>query len=137
MGGVVQEFKFSDFLSKVHYNSATFLNRSVKCVEVNKESKISFEKTLERLPSTLSCNLSWHQADASVVSVNKTDCSLCILVCDSVIIYNLKVVQDPLSWLVGSDVVVVDPPRKGLEPSLVNALQAMSSMERKNKSSQR
>lgn len=81
--------------------------RSVKCVEVNKESKISFEKTLERLPSTLSCNLSWHQADASV---------------------------DPISWLVGSDVVVVDPPRKGLEPSLVNALQAISSMELKNKS---
>lgn len=125
---------------KVHYNSTIFLNRSVKCVEVNKESKISFEKTLERLPSTISCNLSWHQADASVVSAAKTECSLYVLVCESVILwlfYNLKVVQDPLSWLVGSDVVVVDPPRKGLERSLVNALRAVSSMELKNKSSQR
>ncbi|KAI5651105.1 hypothetical protein M9H77_37110 [Catharanthus roseus] len=76
--------------------AATRKCRSIKCVEVNKESKLSFEKTVERLPSILNCNISWHQADTSV---------------------------DPISWIVGSDVVVVDPPRKGLEPSLVSALQ--------------
>ncbi|CAI9111570.1 OLC1v1011821C1 [Oldenlandia corymbosa var. corymbosa] len=80
--------------------------RSVKCVEVNKESKHSFEKTVERLPSNLECNISWHHADASV---------------------------EPISWLVGSEVVVVDPPRKGLEPSLADALQALSSVKPNSK----
>ncbi|GLT33095.1 hypothetical protein SLA2020_077100 [Shorea laevis] len=73
--------------------------RSVKCVEVNKESKLSFEKTIDRLPSLVDGSISWHQADTSV---------------------------DPLSWLVGSDVVVVDPPRKGLDSSLIDALKTIS-----------
>ncbi|KAI3722214.1 hypothetical protein L2E82_33244 [Cichorium intybus] len=38
---------------------------------------------------------------------------------------------EPLSWLVGSEVLVVDPPRKGLDPSLISALQAIKSAERK------
>lgn len=80
--------------------------RSVKCVEVNKESKQSFEKTVERLPSSLNCSISWHHGDASA---------------------------DPVSWLVGSDIVVVDPPRKGLEPSLLTALKAKTSTELKCK----
>ncbi|KAL3526175.1 hypothetical protein ACH5RR_014547 [Cinchona calisaya] len=82
--------------------AATRKCRSVKCVEVNKESKLSFGKTVERLPVNLDCSISWHQADTSI---------------------------EPLSWLVGSEVVVVDPPRKGLEPSLVDALRTISSVE--------
>ncbi|XP_050231217.1 uncharacterized protein LOC126680203 [Mercurialis annua] len=82
--------------------------RSVKCVEVNKESKISFEKTVERLPKSVDSSISWHQADTS---------------------------DDPVSWLRGSEVVVVDPPRKGLDSSLVDALRTISSLERKAMSS--
>ncbi|XP_063936763.1 uncharacterized protein LOC108227183 isoform X2 [Daucus carota subsp. sativus] len=78
--------------------------RSVKCVEVNKESKLSFEKTAERLPVSVDSSISWHHADTSI---------------------------EPLTWLVGADVVVVDPPRKGLDPSLVNLLRNISSVERK------
>ncbi|GAV64284.1 Cons_hypoth95 domain-containing protein [Cephalotus follicularis] len=78
--------------------------RSVKCVEVNKESKLSFEKTVERLPMSVDCSISWHHADTSV---------------------------EPLSWLIGSDVVVVDPPRKGLDTSLLHALQSISSSQKK------
>lgn len=81
--------------------------RSVKCIEVNKESKLSFENTAERLPISVDSNISWHQADTSI---------------------------EPLSWLVGSDVVVVDPPRKGLDPSLAKALRTLSLVERKVKS---
>ncbi|KAJ7015671.1 hypothetical protein NC653_004851 [Populus alba x Populus x berolinensis] len=33
---------------------------SVKCVEVNKESKLSFEKTVERLPNYVDSSISWH-----------------------------------------------------------------------------
>lgn len=84
--------------------AATRKCRSVKCVEVNKESKLSFEKTAERLPVSVDSSISWHHADTSI---------------------------EPLSWLVGSDVVVVDPPRKGLDPSLVNVLRNISSAERK------
>ncbi|KAK6928513.1 hypothetical protein RJ641_007104, partial [Dillenia turbinata] len=80
--------------------------KSVKCVEINKESKLSFEKTIGRLPSNLDCNISWHHADTSM---------------------------EPLSWLVGSDVVVVDPPRKGLDQSLLGALQTISMAEHKSK----
>ncbi|XP_060187098.1 uncharacterized protein LOC132616593 [Lycium barbarum] len=76
--------------------------RSVKCVEVNKESRQSFEKTVERLPSNVESNISWHHADASI---------------------------EPTSWLLGSDVVVVDPPRKGLDPSLVKELRHVSAIE--------
>ncbi|KAL2505380.1 S-adenosyl-L-methionine-dependent methyltransferase superfamily protein [Abeliophyllum distichum] len=79
--------------------------RSVKCVEVNKESKVSFEKTAARLPATLDSSISWHHADAS---------------------------KEPLSWLVGSDVVVVDPPRKGLDLSLLDTLRSLSSLELKS-----
>ncbi|KAF6169408.1 hypothetical protein GIB67_010633 [Kingdonia uniflora] len=43
--------------------------------------------------------------------------------------------QEPLSWLEGSDVVVVDPPRKGLDYTLVEALQTLASSERKVKAS--
>lgn len=39
-----------------------------------------------------------------------------------------------MSWLVGSDVLVIDPPRKGLDSSLVHALQSIGSAERKAKS---
>lgn len=78
--------------------------RSVKCVEINKESKISFEKTVERLPKSVECSISWHHADTSI---------------------------KPTSWLVGSDVVIVDPPRKGLDNSLIDALRALSSMKGK------
>ncbi|XP_059669978.1 uncharacterized protein LOC132315655 [Cornus florida] len=80
--------------------------RSVKCIEINKESKLSFEKTAQRLPNSVDSSISWHLADTSI---------------------------DPLSWLVGSDVVVVDPPRKGLDPSLVNALRSIKSLESKAK----
>ncbi|KAG5254401.1 RNA methyltransferase pc [Salix suchowensis] len=88
--------------------AATRKCRSVKCVEVNKESKLSFEKTVERLPNHVDSSISWHHADAS---------------------------DEPLSWLMGSEVVVVDPPRKGLDASLLDALRNISSLERKAKSS--
>ncbi|THG22553.1 hypothetical protein TEA_028633 [Camellia sinensis var. sinensis] len=82
---------------------------AVKCIEINKESKLSFEKTAEHLPNSVDSSISWHNADTSI---------------------------DPLSWLVGSDVVVVDPPRKGLDPSLLNALRTIPSVERKFKPSE-
>ncbi|KAL0461773.1 UNVERIFIED_CONTAM: putative RNA methyltransferase pc1998 [Sesamum latifolium] len=85
--------------------AATRRCRSVKCVEVNKEAKLSFEKTVSRLPTTTDCSISWHQADTS---------------------------KEPLSWLMGSDVVVVDPPRKGLDSSLLTALQSLSSIKIKH-----
>lgn len=87
--------------------AATRKCRSVKCVEVNKESKLSFEKTVERLPNYVDSSISWHLADTSV---------------------------EPLSWLMGSEVVVVDPPRKGLDASLLDVLRTISSLERKAKS---
>ncbi|KAL6960426.1 hypothetical protein U1Q18_038191 [Sarracenia purpurea var. burkii] len=80
--------------------------RSVKCIEINKESKLSFEKNVERLPNSVDSSISWHNVDTSI---------------------------EPLSWLVGSDVVVVDPPRKGLDPSLLNALVTIPYVESKTK----
>ncbi|KAG6468396.1 hypothetical protein ZIOFF_073081 [Zingiber officinale] len=72
---------------------------SIKCVEINKESKFSFEKSVNRLPKAINGNISWHNADASI---------------------------EPLHWLEGSDVVVVDPPRKGLHPSVIDALRKIA-----------
>ncbi|GJV35528.1 ribonuclease H-like domain-containing protein, partial [Tanacetum coccineum] len=43
----------------------------------------------------------------------------------------MKIRGDPLSWLVGSDVLVVDPPRKGLDPDLIGALRVIKQAERK------
>lgn len=80
--------------------------RSVKCIEINKESKLCFEKTASRLTNSIDGSISWHHADTSI---------------------------DPHSWLVGSDVVVVDPPRKGLDRSLVDTLRTISSMKPKSK----
>ncbi|PQM40092.1 uncharacterized protein Pyn_24150 [Prunus yedoensis var. nudiflora] len=37
--------------------------RSVKCIEINKESKLSFEKTVDRLPNLVDSSISWHLAD--------------------------------------------------------------------------
>ena len=39
--------------------------------------------------------------------------------------------KEPFLWLLGSDVVVIDPPRKGLDASLIDALKNISSVERK------
>lgn len=85
--------------------AATRKCRSVKCVEVNKEAKHSFEKTASRLQIDMDSSISWHQADTS---------------------------KEPHSWLMGSDVIVVDPPRKGLDPSLLIALQSVSFMKIKH-----
>ncbi|KAK9271866.1 hypothetical protein L1049_002231 [Liquidambar formosana] len=72
------------------------LGWSVKCIEINKESKLSFEKTVGRLPTSI-------------------DCSIRLASCGH---FNF------------------DPPRKGLDPSLVDALRTISLVERKAKSSQ-
>ncbi|EMS67531.1 hypothetical protein TRIUR3_27776 [Triticum urartu] len=39
--------------------------------------------------------------------------------------------QEPIHWLEGSSVAIVDPPRKGLHPSVINALQRVALSERK------
>ncbi|KAH6758589.1 S-adenosyl-L-methionine-dependent methyltransferases superfamily protein [Perilla frutescens var. frutescens] len=90
--------------------AATRKCRSVKCVEVNKEAKQSFEKTASRLEIDMESSISWHQADTS---------------------------KEPYSWLMGSDVIVVDPPRKGLDQSLLVALQSVSFMKIKHNLSER
>lgn len=41
--------------------------RVVKCVEVNKNSRVPFELSLARLPESVESKISWHCADASVV----------------------------------------------------------------------
>ncbi|KAI4375383.1 hypothetical protein MLD38_013261 [Melastoma candidum] len=88
--------------------AATRKCRSIRCVEINMESKFSFEKTLERLPKSVDGSISWHHADATT---------------------------EPSSWMVGSDVIVVDPPRKGLGASVVTALESISSKEKHARSS--
>lgn len=39
--------------------------------------------------------------------------------------------QEPVHWLKGSSVVIVDPPRKGLHPSVISALQKIALSESK------
>ncbi|CAM6119504.1 unnamed protein product [Calypogeia fissa] len=73
--------------------------RSVKCIEVNKESRTSFQLSLSRVPESVKSKISWHCADASL---------------------------NPIYWLKASDTVVVDPPRKGLDPSVIEALRTAS-----------
>ncbi|KAG6548319.1 hypothetical protein Mapa_010185 [Marchantia paleacea] len=73
--------------------------RSIKCVEVNKEAKDSFQLSLARVPDSVNCKISWHCADASV---------------------------SPINWLEGADVVIVDPPRKGLDAPVIEALRLAS-----------
>ncbi|TKW08335.2 hypothetical protein SEVIR_6G022366v4 [Setaria viridis] len=67
--------------------SRSFCDKSVKCVEINKQSKMSFEKSASRLPTNLDCTITWHNTDVSVELVH---------------------------WLEGSSVIIMDPPRKGL-----------------------
>ncbi|KAG4951242.1 hypothetical protein JHK82_044153 [Glycine max] len=90
--------------------------KSIKCIEINKESKASFEKTIERLPATVDSSITWHHADASKVSTAYL---------------KHHHIHEPFLWLLGSDVVVIDPPRKGLDASLIDALKNISSVERK------
>ena len=44
-------------------------SRSGRCVEINKESKLSFEKTVDRLPRSIDSSISWHHADTSKVGL--------------------------------------------------------------------
>jgi hypothetical protein len=39
--------------------------------------------------------------------------------------------QEPAHWLEGSSVVIVDPPRKGLHPTVISALQKIALSEHK------
>lgn len=48
-------------------NNNLSFHRSVKCVEINKESELSFEKSVSRLPKTIDSTISWHNTDASLV----------------------------------------------------------------------
>lgn len=41
---------------------------------------------------------------------------------DLILIFNCTWLQSPINWLQGSDVVVVDPPRKGLDEPVLEAL---------------
>uniref|UniRef100_A0A6V7QTC9 Methyltransferase small domain-containing protein n=1 Tax=Ananas comosus var. bracteatus TaxID=296719 RepID=A0A6V7QTC9_ANACO len=50
--------------------AATRKCRSVKCIEINKESKASFEKSVSRLPKTVDCSINWHNTDASIEPVH-------------------------------------------------------------------
>ncbi|KAH0984571.1 hypothetical protein GBA52_011748 [Prunus armeniaca] len=107
--GVIGLSLASLFLNIRHSDMELLLfSRSVRCIEINKESKLSFEKTVDRLTNLVDSSISWHLADTS---------------------------KEPLSWITGSDVLVVDPPRKGLDASLVDALRNISSAEYKAKSS--
>lgn len=61
--------KLSLAAAHVKTNFMVFMrSRSVKCIEINKESKVSFEKSISRLPKSVDGNISWHHADASIVS---------------------------------------------------------------------
>jgi hypothetical protein len=110
-------------------NSPT--SRSVKCVEINKQSKMSFENSTSRLPRNLGCTITWHNTDASVV------CNQFIFLHWLYILYSSNSLepaswhQEPVHWLAGSSVVVVDPPRKGLHPTVISALQRVALSERK------
>ena len=46
-----------------------------------------------------------------------------------------KFLQNPLSWIIGTDVVVVDPPRRGLDASLRQILESVPSIEKRMRSS--
>ncbi|KAK8967193.1 hypothetical protein KSP40_PGU011799 [Platanthera guangdongensis] len=85
--------------------AATRKCRSLRCVEINKESKLSFEKSLGRLSKHIDCDIHWHNTDASI---------------------------EPLHWLKGSNVVIVDPPKKGLGQSLLDALREISNYKDSN-----
>lgn len=56
------------FLNIRHSDMELLLfSRSVRCIEINKESKLSFEKTVDRLPNLVDSSISWHLADTSKV----------------------------------------------------------------------
>lgn len=74
----LNNYKWSEFAGRILISKwKTYLlqsnfilfSRSVKCVEINKESKLSFEKTVSRLPKSVESSISWHNADTAVVSV--------------------------------------------------------------------
>ncbi|KAH7440508.1 hypothetical protein KP509_04G110700 [Ceratopteris richardii] len=80
--------------------AATCACRSVRCVEVNKEARTSFDLSLARFSGSNKSTISWHCADVAMSTLN---------------------------WLKGSDIVIVDPPRKGLDASVIGALRVASS----------
>jgi hypothetical protein len=51
--------------------------------------------------------------------------------CISIHLESASRYQEPIHWLEGSSVAIVDPPRKGLHPSVINALQRVGLSERK------
>ena len=50
----------------------------MKCVEINEQSKMSFETSASRLPANLGCTITWHNTDASVVSNQFCICTVVI-----------------------------------------------------------
>lgn len=94
-------------------------------------SKLSFEKSASRLPTNLGCTITWHNTDASAVCI---ELLFSVVVTFHIIRIHLEPAswyQEPIHWLEGSSVAIVDPPRKGLHPSVINALQRVALSERK------
>lgn len=100
---------------------------SIKCVEISKESKLAFENKIDWLPNSI---------ETSIVSLELLICIFLLFVYFMAKILNVNttilkyhfcnllmynIAQEPLSWLVGLEVLVVDPFRKGLDPSLISA----------------
>lgn len=52
-----------------HMFSILIIVRLVGCVEINKEFKLAFEKTIDQLPSSSYSNISWHLADPPIVGL--------------------------------------------------------------------
>lgn len=65
-------------LSSYFHEKSHSTCRSVKCVEINKQSKMSFETSASRLPANLGCTITWHNTDASVVSNQFCICTVVI-----------------------------------------------------------
>jgi len=68
---------------------------SVRCVELNPACRPAFLQALEQLPAEQASRIQLHTASAG---------------------------EQPRQWLAGVEVVVVDPPRKGLGSALLDAL---------------
>ena len=100
--------------------------RAVLCVEINPAAESAFRASLARLASRADM-----QASASVNSNNNKDPRLLYESLPSssspsgwqgVGFRTADVCQQPGQWIQGSDVVIVDPPRKGLGAELLAAL---------------
>ncbi len=93
---------------------------SLRAVEINPSAEASFWKSWKRLKKEEQDRKSEKTADGGAETSERGGAAFLFSLPEKVEYFVAAAGSDPERWVQGADVVILDPPRKGLEPELLD-----------------